>query len=138
MSAAYTVGDFIYGKNGIDTNKRVLKNTTGFTAGFLDDKLRVNGDFTFRNYDNNDNQKRVPVPYSTQQGMTTWLSEKYNDYKKSIRNTFYTATNLYAEYEILSQMLITLKGWWGTTMKHQNTNLRMFSEMDCCWRMEEV
>lgn len=99
MSAAYTVGDFIYGKNGIDTNKRVLKNTTGFTASFFDNRLRVNGDFTFRNYDNNDVQKRVPVPYSTQQGITTWLSEKYNDYKKSVRNTLYTATNLYAEYE---------------------------------------
>ncbi len=99
MSAAYTVGDFIYGKNGIDTHKKVLKNTTGFTAKFFNDKLRVNGDFTFRNYDNNDIQKRVAVPYSTKQGATVWLSEKYNDYKVSDRNTFYTATNLYAEYE---------------------------------------
>ncbi|HBL75905.1 MAG TPA: SusC/RagA family protein [Prolixibacteraceae bacterium] len=99
MSAAYTVGDFIYGKNGIDTNKKVLKNTTGLTAKFFNDKLRVNGDFTFRNYDNNETQKRVPVPYSTQQGITTWLSTKYNDLKESTRNTFYTATNLYAEYE---------------------------------------
>ena len=99
MSAAYTVGDFIYGKNGNDTQKKVLKNTTGFTASFINKKLRVNGDFTFRNYDNNDKQKRVPVPYSTTQGVTVWLSEKYNDYKNSIRNTFYMATNLYAEYE---------------------------------------
>lgn len=34
FSAAYTVGDFIYGKNGLDTNNRVLRNTTGFTASF--------------------------------------------------------------------------------------------------------
>ena len=34
FSAAYSVGDFIYGKNGIDTNNKVLKNTTGFTASF--------------------------------------------------------------------------------------------------------
>ncbi|MFV0266366.1 MAG: SusC/RagA family TonB-linked outer membrane protein, partial [Draconibacterium sp.] len=99
MSAAYNVGDFIYGKNGIDTNKRVLKNTTGFTAKFFNDKLQINGDFSFRNYDNNSVQKRVPVPYSTKENVTVWLSEKYNDYKVSDRNTFYTATNLYGEYE---------------------------------------
>ena len=28
MSGAYTIGDFIYGKNGLDTHKRILKNTT--------------------------------------------------------------------------------------------------------------
>ena len=124
MSAAYTVGDFIYGRNGIDTNKRVLKNTTGFTANFFDDKLRVNGDFTFRNYDNNDVQKRVPVPYSTQQGITTWLSEKYNDYKNSIRNTFYTATNLYAEYEDTFADAHYVKGMVGynyETSKYEST-----------------
>ncbi len=99
MSSAYNVGDFIYGKNGIDTQKRVLKNTTGFNAKFLNDKLRINGDFSFRNYDNNSVQKRVPVPYSKKAGTTVWLSEKYNDYKVSDRNTFYTATNIYAEYE---------------------------------------
>lgn len=99
MSAAYTIGDFIYGKNGIDTHKKVLKNTTGFTTKFFRNKLRVNGDFSFRNYDNNSIQKRVPVPYSTTAGTTVWLSEKYNDFNVSTRNTYYTATNLYAEYE---------------------------------------
>ena len=51
FSAAYTIGDFIYGKNGLDTNNRVLRNTTGFTASFLENKLHVRGDFTFRNTD---------------------------------------------------------------------------------------
>ena len=55
MSAAYTVGDFIYGKNWINTHKKILKNTTAFNASFKN-KLRVNGDFTFRNFDNNDEQ----------------------------------------------------------------------------------
>ncbi|MGQ8336118.1 TonB-dependent receptor [Sunxiuqinia sp. A32] len=99
MSAAYTVGDFIYGKNGIDTHKKVLKNTTGFAAKFFNNKLSVNGDFSFRNYDNNDTQKRIAIPYSTKQGEVVLLSDKYNDYKVSTRNTFYTSTNLYAEYE---------------------------------------
>jgi TonB-linked SusC/RagA family outer membrane protein len=99
MSAAYTVGDFFYGKNGIDTHKKVLKNTTGFSAQFFDKKLKVNGDFTFRNYDNNDTQKRIQLPYSTKQGTTTYLGTSYNDLKLSTRNTLYTATNIYAEFE---------------------------------------
>jgi TonB-linked SusC/RagA family outer membrane protein len=99
MSAAYTVGDFYYGKNGIDTDKKVLKNTTGFSAQFFNKKLRVNGDFTFRNYDNNDTQKRIQLPYSTKQGTTTFLGTSYNDLKLSTRNTLYTATNIYAEFE---------------------------------------
>lgn len=99
MSAAYTVGDFFYGKNGIDTHKKVLKNTTGFSAQFFNKKLRVNGDFTFRNFDNNDTQKRIQLPYSTKQGTTTYLGTSYNDLKLSTRNTLYTATNIYAEFE---------------------------------------
>lgn len=124
MSAAYTVGDFIYGKNGIDTHKKVLKNTTGFSAMFLNNKLRVNGDFTFRNYDNNEAQRRVPVPYSVKEGVTVLLSEKYNDYKKSIRNTLYTATNLYAEYEDTFNDAHYFKGMIGynyETSKYEST-----------------
>lgn len=124
MSAAYTVGDFIYGKNGIDTHKKVLKNTTGFSAMFLNNKLRVNGDFTFRNYDNNEAQRRVPVPYSVKEGVTVLLSEKYNDYKKSIRNTLYTATNLYAEYEDTFNGAHYFKGMIGynyETSKYEST-----------------
>ena len=68
MSSAYTVGDFIYGKNGIDYQEKVLRNTTGFTAKFFKDKLSINGDFTFRNHDNNDSRKRVQLPYSTSEG----------------------------------------------------------------------
>lgn len=99
MSAAYTIGDFIYGKNGIDTNNKVLKNTTSFSATFFNKALRVNGDFTFSATDKNSTQIRVPVPYSKVQGTTIWLGTSYNDLKKGIQKTDYLATNLYAEYE---------------------------------------
>lgn len=98
-SAAYTVGDFIYGRNGIDTNDKVLRNTTGFIASFLNNKLQVRGDFTFRNTDNAQTQRRVPVPYSKVEGTTLLLSEKYNDLKESTQRTEYLATNIYANYE---------------------------------------
>ena len=52
MSSVYTVGDFWYGKNGIDTKRGVFRNTTGFTSEFFDKKFRIKGDFTFRNTNN--------------------------------------------------------------------------------------
>lgn len=113
MSGAYTIGDFIYGKNGLDTNKKILKNTTGFAAKFLDNKFRVNGDFTFSNTDNNSTEIRVPVPYSKVQDETIWLSSKYNDLKESTRATNYLAMNLYSEYEQTFMDSHYLKGMVG-------------------------
>lgn len=99
FSAAYSVGDFIYGRNGIDTNNKVLKNTTGFTASFLENKLHVRGDFTFRNTDLGKTERRVPVPYSQYEGKTVYLSEKYNDLQEKTDRTEYLAVNLYTDYE---------------------------------------
>jgi len=42
----------------------VLRNTTGFVAKFMDNKLRIKGDFTFQNTDSSLKQIRVQVPYS--------------------------------------------------------------------------
>lgn len=98
-SAAYTVGDFIYGKNGIDTESKVLKNTTGFTATIPETKLQVKGDFTFRNSDVDKSQRRVPVPYSKVEGVKLLLSEQYNDLKNYSEGTSYLATNIYVNYE---------------------------------------
>jgi TonB-linked SusC/RagA family outer membrane protein len=99
FSAAYTVGDFIYGKNGIDTKQNVLKNTTGFVSSFFNDKLKLIGDFTFRITDNNRTRRRVPVPYSKKVGEILWLSTQYNDLEEYVNSTNYLATNIYSEYE---------------------------------------
>ncbi len=99
MSAAYTIGDFIYGKNGIDTKNNVLKNTIGFTVSFLDNKLHIKGDFTFRNTNEKMTERRVPVPYSNTVGKTVLLGSQYNDLKESDLETNYLATNIYSEYE---------------------------------------
>ena len=48
-AAVYSVGDFWYGKNAIDLNNAVFRNTSGLTARFLNDKFRVKGDFTVSN-----------------------------------------------------------------------------------------
>lgn len=98
-TAAYTVGDFWYGKNGIDLKEQVIRNTTGFTARFLEDKFRVKGDFTFRNTDNDRRQIRVPVPYSRVPGVIEYVGTNTNDIQNIYRETNYLATNLYGEYE---------------------------------------
>ena len=113
MSSAYSVGDFMYGKNGLDTKDTQIKNTTGFTAKFLNDKLRVKGDFTFRNNNKNQQTRRVPVPYSKKDGETLWLSTKYNDLQETIMTTDYLATNIYAEYENTFNEDYYIKGMAG-------------------------
>ncbi|WP_229244179.1 TonB-dependent receptor [Emticicia sp. CRIBPO] len=98
-SSAYTVGDFIYGKNGIDQNKRVFRNTSGFAMSFLKDKFRIKGDFTIQNTDNNDTRKRVPVPFSSKPGVISYVGTTTNDITETFRETTYMTTNLYSEYE---------------------------------------
>jgi TonB-linked SusC/RagA family outer membrane protein len=98
-SAAYSVGDYYYGKNGIDFNNRVFRNTTGFVAQFFENVFRVKGDFTFQNTDNNQNQKRVPVPYSRKPGVIEYVGTNYNDFQNVNQSTQYMATNIYGEYE---------------------------------------
>ncbi|MFT3846685.1 MAG: SusC/RagA family TonB-linked outer membrane protein [Lacibacter sp.] len=98
-SAAYTVGDFVYGKNGLDFDKRILRNRTGFVADFYRNTLRVKGDFTYQNLDNNSKTKRVPVPYSRKPNVIEYIGTTTNDITENYTETQYLAANLYAEYE---------------------------------------
>lgn len=99
FSAAYTVGDFYYGKNGIDTDQRFLKNKTGATAKFFNNELTVRADFTFQNTNISSKQRRVPVPYSRYEGITGYTGSNTNDLEERRRGTDYIATNIYAEYQ---------------------------------------
>ena len=99
FSSVYTVGDFIYGKNGIDTRREVFRNITGLRSRFFNNKFRVNADFTFRNTENDRKQKRVQVPYSNFKGVTSYVGTTTNDLLSEDRTTRYWATNIYAEYE---------------------------------------
>ena len=98
-SAAYTVGDLYYGKNGIDMATNVVRNTTGFVAKFFRDKVKINGDFTYQNTNYNQQQKRVPVPYSTKPGIINYVGLNTNDLQERYDNTSYIAANLYGQYE---------------------------------------
>lgn len=98
-SAAYTVGDFYYGKNGIDMNRQIIRNTTGFTSQFFHNTFRIKGDFTFMNTNYNENRLRVAVPYSPKPGVIQYVGTNTNDIQTTFQQTQYLATNLYGEYE---------------------------------------
>lgn len=98
-SAAYTVGDFWYGKNGQDTKKRVVKNKAAFTADVLKKNLSVKADFTFQLTDKDEKQIRVPVPYSRTPGIVSYTGSDKNDIQLDNQTTNYLATNIYADYK---------------------------------------
>lgn len=98
-SAAYTVGDYLYGKNGMDYDRNIIRTMSGFHAKFLNNALNFRGDFTYQNTNSNENRIRVPVPYSRINGVIEYLGNQFNDLREIQRNTQYLASNIYADYE---------------------------------------
>ncbi|HKZ67446.1 MAG TPA: TonB-dependent receptor plug domain-containing protein, partial [Chitinophagaceae bacterium] len=98
-SAAYTVGDFVLGKSGIDFDQRIFRNRTSFTAEFLRNTLRLKGDFTIQDFDDNNTNKRVPVPFSRKPNVVEYIGTTTNSIAEKYAETQYMASNIYAEYE---------------------------------------
>ncbi|ANH80288.1 SusC/RagA family protein [Niabella ginsenosidivorans] len=99
-SAAYTVGDFIYGKNVRKNAESNIRNTTSFETKFFNNSFHIKGDFTFRSQKYELTRVRVPVPYSVKEGQILYLETSTNDniYTADQRWNYLTA-NLYADYE---------------------------------------
>ena len=98
-SGAYTVGDFYYGKNGTDLTRNMVRNTTGLTATVLERKLKVNGDFTFQNTNDDETRRRVEIPYSRSPGVIEYLGTATNDLRNLTAKGNYLASNLYGDYQ---------------------------------------
>lgn len=98
-SAAYSVGDFWYGKSGFEMERGILRNRSGLTASFFQDKVRFKTDFTFQSTEIGEKRKQVPVPYSSRPGVIAYLGSTTNDIRELKQRTNYFATNIYAEYE---------------------------------------
>lgn len=120
FAAAYTIGDFIYGKNGSNALTNNLRNTTGFEAKFLNNSFRIKGDFTFRNRDFDKTTVLLPVPYSIKEGETLFLRTSMNDIIRNNKQTNkYLFANLYAEYEKTLKTKHYLKGMVGYNYEQQ-------------------
>ncbi|TDE15264.1 SusC/RagA family TonB-linked outer membrane protein [Dyadobacter psychrotolerans] len=98
FSAAYTVGDYYIGRNGIDNTQRFLKNKISAKSEFFDKALSVRADLTFQSTDIGTQQNRVQVPYSRAKGVLGYTGTNTNDILERKRTTNYLATNFYADY----------------------------------------
>jgi TonB-linked SusC/RagA family outer membrane protein len=99
FSAAYTVGDLFYGKNGFDQERGIVRNRTGFTAEFFNNTFRLKGDVTYQITETGEKRKQVPVPYSIKPGVISYVGTTTNDIREIRQRTQYVATNIYGEYE---------------------------------------
>lgn len=121
--AAYTIGDFIYGKNGSDAGTNNLRNTTSLETKFFRNTFRVKGDFTFRNRDYDVTTVLLPVPYSTKEGVITYLRTSMNDRITNNKQTNrYLFANLYGEYENTFATKHYFKGLVGYNYEQQTYN----------------
>lgn len=103
-SAVYTVGDLLYGQSGITTKNEEYKNTISFNSSFLNNRLRVNGDFTYKNTLYEKTKKQVRTAYSRSvnddgESNIEYITGTHSDLSETTNSTRYIATNLYAEYE---------------------------------------
>jgi TonB-linked SusC/RagA family outer membrane protein len=99
-SAAYSVGDLAYGKNGLDFNRNVFRSTTEAVGDLFGRRLQLTGDFTFQKQTDNNAQRRVPVPYSNRPGSVAYLGTATNDLQNDDQTTDYIATNVYGHYDM--------------------------------------
>jgi TonB-linked SusC/RagA family outer membrane protein len=97
--AVYSVGDFWYGKNGINQKKGAFRTTSSFTTNFFNNKLRIKGDFTIRKDDIENDTRRVPVPYSSKPDVLLFVGTATNDLSNNWQKTQYLSSNIYGEYE---------------------------------------
>jgi TonB-linked SusC/RagA family outer membrane protein len=121
--AAYTIGDFIYGKNGSKALTNNLRNTTAFETKFFNNTFRIKGDFTFRNRDYDNTTVLLPVPYSTKEGVVTFLRTSMNDrITNNKQSNRYMFANLYSEYENTFATKHYFKGMIGYNYEQQTYN----------------
>lgn len=99
MSAVYSVGDLLYGNSRRTYINDHVQNTIGAQATFLDNKLRINADFTYRNRNYFRTIKRVRTPFSKYEGVTETLTGTQSYISELNENRMYLSTNEYAEYE---------------------------------------
>jgi len=99
MSAVYSVGDLLYGNSHQVRTNNQTRNTLGIQTNFLDNRLRLNADFTYRNADYFRTIKRVRTPFSKTADTVETLSGTQSYISELTQNTMYLATNAFGEFE---------------------------------------
>lgn len=112
-TAAYSLGDFLYGNSGRDGKNKLVKSTTALTAKFFGDKLRVNADFTISDKDYDQQIKRVKSTFSKSEGIEETIPGVQSYISVTHKNRKYLSTNIFAEYEETIAGKHNLKGMIG-------------------------
>ncbi|WP_121357630.1 SusC/RagA family TonB-linked outer membrane protein [Flavisolibacter nicotianae] len=93
---AYSIGDFYYGKSYSTTRQNFLRNTVGFNAAVIKNRLNLKGDFSFL-YTNSSEQRRFfTVPYSI--GPDKDITSGLNYLSNNGTTENYLVGNIYGEY----------------------------------------
>jgi len=124
-SMAATLGAFRDGNNYKNNNNKLFRNTVSFSTNFLNNTLRVNGDYTYRYKTNVNDTKNYDVNYSESVG-TTAIRKGSNSYYKGSSFSNYSATNIYTEYENTFDKVHYFKGMVGfnyETSKYDGTGM---------------
>lgn len=98
-SAVYSVGDFLYGNSRHTRINDQVRNTLSAKLNFLDNRLRFNADFTYRDKTYYRQIKRVRTPYSRYQNKVETISGTQSYISELTQDTKYLSTNDYVEYE---------------------------------------
>ncbi|MFV0269305.1 MAG: SusC/RagA family TonB-linked outer membrane protein, partial [Draconibacterium sp.] len=126
---ASTLGGFVDGNNYQNNKRNLFKNTVSLNTNFFGNKLRVNGDFTFR-YDGRDFfWKRVKIPYYQNENATSpkYLGDTNGVIYEWMGHTLYKASNLYAEYEntfVDKHYVKAMAGWNYETSSYKANSIQ--------------
>lgn len=96
MAAAYSVGGFFSGSSYTKTKQYFIRNTVGFDASILPNKLDLVGDFSYLYTYTGTITQAYPVQYSTAPGTIITSPNNYLTQGNSPEN--YMASNVYAAY----------------------------------------
>lgn len=95
-NASIVFGSFISGNNLMNESNKQTRNTSRVFTNFFNNKLKVNGDFTFDKTSFGRRFIYTPVPYSTAPG--NLLERGINKMNDLSEETTYLALNAYGEY----------------------------------------
>ncbi|MEX1212886.1 MAG: TonB-dependent receptor [Balneolaceae bacterium] len=98
-SGAYALGGYAQGYNGINLERRIIRNKTEVETRLLDDRMTLTGDFAFQQRLDERAQKRVPVTFSPAPGVEQTIGASTNWLREDIENRNFLATNVYLTYE---------------------------------------
>ncbi len=122
QSAAYTVGDFAYGKNGIDFNVDVYRTNVEAATKFFADRLKFTSDFTYQRTTDEQTRRRVPVPYSRRPGVIEYVGAATNTLSETRGTTDYVATNSYGEFNTTLGGRHSLRAMGGVNYEERTFN----------------